>query len=111
VGSDRTGSPHARVRITRHLADGILAVLILAGCSPTSGTVIGPVISVDGDLTEVQSFTVLVEGDEMVFVPIVDGEYAFPLPHLREHLRDGAPIRVGWERRGESLVATTLEDA
>jgi len=83
----------------------------MAGCSPTSGTVVGPVISVDGDLAEVRSFTVLVEGEEMVFVPIVEGEYAFPLPHLRQHLMDGAPIRVGWERRGESLVAVSLEDA
>ena len=88
----------------------MIAVLISAACSPTSGTVIGPVIGVDGDLSEVRSFTVLVEGDEMVFVPIAEGEYAFPLPHLREHLRDGAPIRVGWERRGDDLVAITLKD-
>ena len=99
------------MRLARHLTLGILASLIWAGCTTTSGTVIGPVISVDGDLAKVRSFTVLVEGDEMVFVPIPEGEYAFPLPHLREHLRDGAPIQVGWERRGDNLVAISLEDA
>jgi hypothetical protein len=47
----------------------------------------------------------------MVFVPIADGDYAYPLPHLRDHMRDGAPVRVGWERRGDELVATSLDDA
>ena len=98
------------MKLARHLTVGMLAIVMLASCSPTSGTVIGPVIGVDGDLSEVRSFTVLVEGDEMVFVPIAEGEYAYPLPHLREHLRDGAPIRVGWERRGDDLVAISIED-
>ena len=96
------------MRLARRLTVGVLAVLILAACSPTSGTVIGPVVNVDGDLTEVHSFTVLVEGEEMVF--ITEGDYGFPLPHLREHLREGAPIRVGWERRGDDLVAISIED-
>jgi hypothetical protein len=91
---------------------GVVALLmVLVACSQSSGTVIGAVIAVDGDLTEVRTFTVLVEGDQMVFVPIADGVYAYPLPHLRDHLRDGSPIRVGWERRGDILVATTLDDA
>jgi len=99
------------MRLGRQLSVGILTLLIMAGCSPNSGTVIGPIISIDGDLAEVRSFTLLVEGEEMVFVPIADGEYAYPLPHLRDHLRDGAPVRVGWERRGDELVATSLDDA
>ena len=98
------------MRLGRQLSVGILTLFILAGCSSNSGTVIGPVISIDGDLAEVRSFTLLVEGEEMVFVPVADGEYAYPLPHLRDHLRDGAPVRVGWERRGDELVATSLED-
>jgi hypothetical protein len=98
------------MRFAAQLKASILTLVVVA-CAQTSGTVIGPVITVDGDLAEVRSFTVLVEGDEMVFVPIADGEYAYPLPHLREHLRDGSPVRVGWERRGDQLVATTLDDA
>ena len=88
-----------------------LAFLLAAACSQTSGAIVGTVIALDGDLTEVRSFTVLVEGDQMVFVPIADGAYAFPLTHLREHLRDGAPVRVGWEKRGEQFAATSVEDA
>ena len=94
----------------RHLRISLLVLLLATACAQTSGTVIGSVVNVDGDLTEVRSFTVLVEGDEMVFVPTDDGDYAYPLPHLRDHLRDGTPVKVGWERRDDKLVATTLED-
>ena len=94
----------------RQLRIAVLGLMLATACAQTSGTVIGTVIKVDGDLTAVQSFTVLVEGDEMVFIPTADGDYAYPLPHLRDHLRDGIPVRVGWERRGDDLVATTLED-
>jgi hypothetical protein len=73
--------------------------------------VIGTVVAVDGDLSIVRSFTVLVEGEQMTFVPVAEGVYAYPLAHLRDHLRDGAPIRIGWERRGEDLVAVFVDDA
>jgi len=103
VGPDRAGSVDTGVR-------RFLAGLLLVACSGSSGTVIGVVIDVQGDLTKVSAFTVLVEGEEMTFIPAGDGEYAFPLSHLREHLRDQGPIRVGWERREGSLVAVTVED-
>jgi hypothetical protein len=95
----------------RQLKLAATGLLLAAACAQTSGTIVGAVIAVDGDLTEVRSFTVLVEGDQMVFVPIAGGAYDFPLSHLREHLRDGTPIRVGWEKRGDQLAATSVEDA
>jgi hypothetical protein len=98
------------MRSARQLRFAVLGLVVATACAQTSGTVIGTVINVDGDLTEVRSFTVLVEGDEMIFVPTAEGVYAYPLPHLRDHLRDGSPVRVGWERRGDQLVATSLED-
>jgi sporulation protein YlmC with PRC-barrel domain len=89
----------------------VLAAAFLAtACSQSSGTVIGVVIDVNGDLEEVRSFTLLVEGDEMTFVPSSEGEYAYPLSHLRDHLRDGIPVRVGWERRDGELIAVRLDD-
>jgi hypothetical protein len=100
----------ARRLLLAQLRIALLGLLLAVACAQSSGTVIGSVINVDGDLTEVRSFTVLAEGDEMVFVPTEEGVYAYPLPHLRDHLRDGTPVRVGWERRGDQLVATTLED-
>jgi hypothetical protein len=89
----------------------VLSVALLVACSPSSGTMVGVVVEVGGDLTAITSFTLLVEGDLVVFQPAADGDYAFPLPHLRDHLRDGLPIRVGWERREGQMVAISLEDA
>lgn len=89
---------------------GLAAVLLAAACSQNAGTVIGIVIDVNGNLEEVRSFTLLVDGDEMAFVPAEDGDYAYPLSHLRDHLRDGSPVRVGWERRAGQLVALKLDD-
>lgn len=88
----------------------LVAALVAAACSQSSGTVMGVVIDIDGDLEEVRSFTLLVEGDEMTFVPSSEGEYDYPLSHLRDHLRDGVPIRVGWERRDGELIAVRLDD-
>lgn len=88
-----------------------LAVLsVVAACSPGAGTMVGIIVEVDGDLNTVTSFTVLVEGDRVRFIPSPQGDYDFPLPHLRSHLRDGSPVRVGWERQGQELVAVRLED-
>lgn len=71
----------------------------------------GVVIAVEGTLSEVSSFTLLVEGDELTFEPVPDGDYPYPLSHLREHLRDGSPIFVTWERVDGALRALALEDA
>jgi len=88
----------------------LVAALLATACSQGSGTVLGVVIDVNGDLEEVRSFTLLVEGDEMTFFPVSDGDYPYPLSHLRDHLRDGVPVRVAWERRDGELVALKLDD-
>ena len=72
---------------------------------------IGVVIAVEGTLNQVTSFTLLVEGDELTFQPVPDGDYPYPLSHLREHLRDGNPILVTWERSDGELRALALADA
>ncbi|HEX5672383.1 MAG TPA: hypothetical protein VFY46_06625 [Acidimicrobiia bacterium] len=89
---------------------GLAALAMVAACAQSGGTMVGIVIAVEGDLSAVTSFTILVEDDTFVFIPVEGGEYAFPLPHLREHLRDGTPVRVGWEQRGADLAAVSLED-
>ena len=89
---------------------GLAALAMVAACTQSTGTMVGIVVAVEGDLTAVASFSVLVEGDTFEFIPVEGGEYAFPLPHLREHLRDGTPVRVGWEQRGDDLAAISLED-
>ncbi len=66
---------------------------------------------VEGDLTSVTQFTVVADGREWVFRPDPDGTFAFPLPHLREHLRDGTPVRVTYVRIADaSLQATEITD-
>ncbi|GIU91368.1 MAG: hypothetical protein KatS3mg011_0274 [Acidimicrobiia bacterium] len=60
----------------------------LAACSGATRTVRGVVVEVDGDLTGVRSFTVITtDGERLHLTPDPDGRYAFPLPHLRDHLR------------------------
>jgi hypothetical protein len=87
-----------------------LTVLLLVACSASSGTVTGVVVDVEGDLTVVTAFTLLVDGEEMTYAPAGDGEFAFPLSHLREHLRDQEAVRVEWERRQGALLAVRVED-
>ncbi|MGH8923231.1 MAG: hypothetical protein ACRDWA_01085 [Acidimicrobiia bacterium] len=102
--------PDRRRAARSSLAAWAAAVILLTACSQDSGTVMGVVIAVEGDLSEVSSFTLLVEGDELTYQPVADGDYPYPLSHLREHMRDGSPIRVTWEKVGDDLHALRLED-
>jgi hypothetical protein len=86
-----------------------MAVALVA-CSQNSGTVRGIVTSVEGNFDDITSFVVLVEGDPLEFTPSPDGDYDFPLAHLREHQRTGEPVLVGWEMVGSVRYALTLAD-
>jgi hypothetical protein len=99
-----------RLRSTSALVAGILISLIMVACAQNGGTVLGVVVEVEGSLEQIESFTVLVEGDEMTFLPVADGEYPYPLSHLRGHVRTGQPVFVTWERRSGDLYATELRD-
>ena len=99
-----------RVISARRLATVLVLVVACSPMSATSGTVRGPVTAVDGDLSEVTSFSVLVEGDEWRFLPIEDGDYVFPLQHLREHQRSGALVVVDWELRDDVRYAVSVAD-
>lgn len=97
-------------RVGRPMAVLVSLCLLVTACSTTSGNATGLVVAVDGSLTEVEAFTVLVEGEEMRFLPVEDGDYSFPLSHLREHQRTGEPVLVGWESRDDNLYALSLDD-
>lgn len=105
MGRDRT--------LARRVLIGIVAVAaaVLALLPSDSGQLTGIVIAVDGDLTEVRSFEVLSDGERRVFEPAPDGDFAFPLSHLRDHLRTGDPIDVEYERVDGVLLATHVSDA
>lgn len=87
-----------------------IAALSLLSCSQDAGTARGIVTSVDGTLEDVTGFSLLVEGSELDFSPVEDGDYDFPLSHLREHQRTGEPVLVGWELEGSVRYALTLAD-
>ena len=107
MGQDRT--------IARWVLIGLIAAaaasLVLLSSADDSGQLTGIVIGVDGDLTEVRSFAVLADGDQRTFVPSPDGDYGFPLGHLREHLRTGEPVYIEFERIDGVLVAMRVSDA
>jgi hypothetical protein len=88
----------------------VVMTLGLVACNQTEGTARGLVTSVEGSLEDVTSFVVLVEGSELEFTPSADGDYDFPLSHLREHQRTGEPVLVGWEIVGSVRYALRLAD-
>lgn len=88
----------------------VVMALGLVACNQTEGNARGVVTSVDGSLEDVTSFEVLVEGSELEFTPTADGDYDFPLSHLREHQRTGEPVLVGWEIVGSVRYALSLAD-
>ena len=89
----------------------VLVALLLAACTGGSGSVTGLVVEVEGDLEVVTSFTLDVDGIEYRFAPVPGVDYGFPLPHLREHLRDAAPVTVDYRDEGGTLQALAVTDA
>jgi hypothetical protein len=86
------------------------AAVLLAACSGGLGTVTGLVVEVDGDLETVRSFTVDAGGIRYEFIPVADGDYAFPLPHLREHLRSAEPVEVEYRESAGQFEALSVTD-
>jgi len=70
----------------------------LVSCASAQETVTGIVVEVEGDLTTVSRFVlVLPDGTRPEFVPspgILFHDRA-PISHLQDHLRSGAPVELG----------------
>ena len=78
-----------------------------------SKRVVGVVVAVDGDLSEVRGFSLLLsDGDILALVPqaglLFDGG---PLAHLRDHLVSGAPVEVEFRIEAGVAIATGVGDA
>lgn len=92
---------------------GLLVVLALIALSTrdTPGEIRGLVTSVEGTLTGISTFDVVSGGTTYRFSPSPDGDFEFPLPHLRDHLRGGEPVVVAFTTDGSgALVATSIGD-
>jgi len=88
-----------------------LCFAALAACS-SGDQVRGIVVSVDGDLTGVNSFVLRTDGgDLLTIVPAADGDFAFPLPHLNDHRLSLSPVLVTLDRSVDPPLATSLRDA
>lgn len=110
MGASRVQPPGLLTgRLPRVIAMTVIGMTILA-CTQTSGTARGVVTFVEGTIDEVTGFTLLTGGEELEFVPVEGGDYAFPLSHLREHQRTGDPVFVEWELVGTVRQALSLAD-
>lgn len=97
----------------RAIARQLLTALVLLGvvsCSHGGDTVRGLVVSVDGDLSQITSFEVRADGETVLFEPAPDGDFDFPLVHLRDHLRTGDPVVVGYEVSEGRNLAISVAD-
>ena len=91
--------------------------LLTGGCGadadepPQPSELTGVITRVEGDGEAIRGFTLEVglETYEIRVDPVRD--YGFPLTHLREHERDGAPVHCDLEERAGELYAVTIEDA
>lgn len=106
------GRHRTRPRRIHSLTASLLAALavLTAACSEDRGTIEGLVIDVQGDLAGVTEFTVLTDDGSMVFEPDPAGDFAFPLPHLREHILSGIPVVVYWETGTEGVRSAVFVD-
>ena len=109
----RAGSPLRPTRLSSlaALLPALLAGLLAACGSPDQGTIEGLVVDVQGDLRAVTEFSLLTEDGTEVFIPAEDGDFAFPLPHLREHIISGVPVVVFWEDHEGRKIAVFVDDA
>ncbi len=98
----------------------LLAALALAagaaGCGesqqPVPPAAVGVITEVDGDGSDVRSFTLETEDHGTFEVFIADDvDYGFHLGHLREHEATGDPVRCTLEEREGEAYALDIADA
>ncbi len=102
-------------RLASILAVVVVVAVTIAGCGGGKGpSTVGVVLEVDGDLTTVESFTLLTEdGTQVRFFPAPEVTFdGGPLSHLTSHVVSGDPVRVFYEKAPDGrFVATAVEDA
>ena len=93
----------------------LAAALLVAGCGVSHDgqeSVRAVVLEVTGDLTSVESFVIRTEDGEILeLTPAPGGDFRFPLPHLRDHLRTSEPVLVTVDRSVDPPLATAIQDA
>jgi hypothetical protein len=95
----------------------LMTLLVLIGAcgseespEPAPSELTGLIVAIEGDGSEITSFTLDSFGEdyEIFIAPEVD--YGFPLAHLREHERDRLPVRCRLDERDGRLYALEITD-
>ena len=104
---------HRRGIIILLIGAGLVTFAVTRPAGSRTESVVGLVVSVDGDLTTVRTFEVLAaDGARLVFRPSPTGRFDFPLPHLSTHMTTLDPVRVDYYTDTDgTLYATGLTDA
>ncbi len=71
----------------------------------------GEIVAIDGEGSEIRSFTLASEGEEYEILIAPDVDYGFDLAHLHEHEAAGDPVHCRLEERDGDLYALSIEDA
>ncbi len=95
-----------------------LALLVAAaGCDvsrdepPPPSQLTGSIVSIDGDGSDVRSFSLASDGEEYEIFIAPDVDYGFDLAHLHAHEAAGDPVHCLLEERDDRLYALTIDDA
>ena len=78
-----------------------------------SQRVAGVVVAVDGDLSEIRTFSLLLpDGSALTFLPEEGLLFDVgPLSHVRDHMVSGTPVAVEYRQQDGVAIATTVGDA
>ena len=96
----------------------VLLVGLLAasgGCGesrePPPSELTGAIVAIDGEGSDIRSFTLASEGEEYEIFIAADVDYGFDLAHLHEHEETGDPVHCRLEEREDRLYALSIDDA
>ena len=97
----------------------LAALALVAGAAscgesrdPVPSTTVGVITAIEGEGSEVMSFTLETDDDGTFEVFIAaDVDYGFDLAHLREHETTGDPVRCRLEERDGRAYALEIVDA
>ncbi len=90
------------------------ALLIGAGCGggePAPSALTGTIVAIDGEGSDIRSFTLRSEGEDYEVFIAPDVGYGFDLAHLHDHETAGDPVRCRLEKRDDRLYALSIDDA
>jgi hypothetical protein len=78
---------------------------------PAPSELTGLIVAIEGEGSDISSFTLDNFGEEYEIFIAPEVDYGFDLVHLREHERDRLPVRCRLDERDGRLYALEIADA